>query len=273
MKKATQMDLLGYPVGEIDAAAAMTSDIVMSPDLTHAEINDYVEIERRTMDAYRGMNRKYTPLMHDSVTGSTLCGGRYVFDTWENAQDYFRWTVEGLEFEPGIKFWNRPIFREVDKHVWKVIGAHDFKPVDTHGVNRFERWSYAAGASDAHAMLHEIWPQLRDAGNRNGLGAAWLLDQPDEKQIAIFMTGCSAMEDSDAAALRGSVDALSLMPSLGQMLPLELVATKLFDRTSPILSTWLPLSRQQGGAPVANPSSPPWPRFSVSPQHVEKPAA
>ena len=197
-----------------------------------------------------------------------LCGGRYVFDTWENVQDYFRWTVEELEFEPGVKFWDRPIFPEVDKHIWKVIGAHDFTPVGTHGVNRFERWSYRADADVAQALLAAIWPELGDGARHDGLGTVWLLDQPDEKQVAILTTGSRALADDTVAALRRSVDALALTPSFGRLLPLGLDTTKLFDRTSPILSTWLPLSRQQGGAPVANPSSPPWPHFTVPPQRV-----
>ncbi|MFA6605549.1 MAG: hypothetical protein WCS75_00970, partial [Sphingomonas sp.] len=101
------MKVLGYRIGEINAEAAMTSDIVMKSDLPFDMLNDFVEIERRVMDIHAGMNRKYTPFQYDPVTGGPLCGGRYVFDTWENVQKYFRWTVEELEFEPGVKFWNR----------------------------------------------------------------------------------------------------------------------------------------------------------------------
>lgn len=75
-------------------------------------------------------------------------------------------------------------------------------------------------------------------------------------------------EDSDLARLATSVDTLALMPSLGAGLDPALGLTKLFDRTSPVLSIWLPLSRQLGGAPVANPSSPPWPMPDVAPQQV-----
>lgn len=99
----------------------------------------------------------------------------------------------------------------------------------------------------------------------------WLLDQPDEKQVAILTTGRSALDDVDVEALRASVDTLALMPSLGLLLPVRLGLTRLFDRTSPIFSTWLPLSRQRGGAPVANPSSPPWPLPTVAPQEAEAP--
>lgn len=88
------MQILGYEIGEINAKAAMTSDIVMRADLTFNMINDYVEIERRTMDVHTGMNRKYTPFQYDPVSAGPLCGGRYLFDTWENVQTYFKWSEQ-----------------------------------------------------------------------------------------------------------------------------------------------------------------------------------
>lgn len=262
------MQVLGYGIGEIKAEAAMTSDIIMREDVPFNVLNDYVEIERRTMDVRPGMNRKYTPFMYSPITGGPLCGGRYVFDTWERVQTYFKWTQEELEFEPGIKFWDREIFGKVDKHIWKVAGAHDFAPVETHGVNRFERWSYAAEPKDAHRILKELWPTLREKAREAMLGTAWLLDQPDEKKLAIFVTGQDAQKDQDVEKLASSVDRLARMRSLGDLLPTELGLQKLFDRTSPIFSTWLPLSRQLGGAPVANPSSPAWPLPTVAPQAI-----
>lgn len=262
------MEVLGYGIGKINAEAAMTSDIVMKSDIPFDMLNDFVEIERRVMDVHAGMNRKYTPFQHDPVTGGPLCGGRYVFDTWDNVQKYFKWTVEALEFEPGVKFWNREIFPQVDKHIWKVVGAHDFAPVETHGVNRFERWHYTGDADATRAALDTLWPVLRAAAERAGLGTVWLLDQPDEKQIAILITNRSALLDTDIPALRASVEAMMAMPSLGTLLPDGLGLTKAFDRTAPIFSTWLPLSRQLRGAPVANPSSPALPFPRVAAQEV-----
>jgi hypothetical protein len=262
------MKIRGYQVGDIKADAAMTSDIVMRSDLSFDRINDAVEIERRIMDVHPGMNRKYTPFQYDPVTGDPLCGGRYVFDTWENVQNYFRWTLEEFEVEPGVKFWDRSIFSKVDKHIWKVVGAHDFTHVETHGVNRLERWRYTADADQARRMLDHLWTVLRERASREKLGTAWLLDQPDEKQVAILVTGRTALLDSDMAAVSASVEKLAAMPSLGVILPAELGLTKVFDRTSPVFSTWLPLSRQQHGAPVAHPSYPAWPLPSVSPQVV-----
>lgn len=262
------MNVLGYEIGEIHAEAAMTSDIVLPRDLPFEQLNDYVEIERRSMDTYRGMNRKYTPIQYDTVTGGPICGGRYVFDTWENVQDYFRWTQEELEFEPGVKFWDRAMFQQVDKHIWKVIGAYDFTHVDTHGVNRFERWTYTADAVDAKRILKELWPQVQEQARQAGLGSVWLLDQPDEKMIAIMTSGATAREDNDVDAAQRAIAKLSGMTSLGALLPASLGATAVFNRTSMVFSTWLPLSRQQKGAPAINQMSPPLPFPNVPAQEI-----
>lgn len=262
------MNVLGYAIGEIHAEAAMTSDIVLPHDLPFDKLNDYVEIERRSMDIYRGMNRKYTPIQYDTVTGGTICGGRYVFDTWENVQDYFRWTQEELEFEPGIKFWDRAMFQQVDKHIWKVIGAHDFTHVDTHGVNRFERWHYGADPAVVKEALTLLWPQLREQARRAGLGSVWLLDQPDERQIAIMTSNATAHDDNDVPSAQHAVAQLANMPSLGALLPAHLGLRAAFNRTSMVFSTWLPLSRQQRGAPAINPMSPPLPLPAVPTQEV-----
>ena len=42
-----------------------------------------------------------------------------------------------------MKFWNRAFFLGVDRHIWRVTGAHDFTPLaTTHYTNGFERWTY-----------------------------------------------------------------------------------------------------------------------------------
>lgn len=117
------MTILGYETGEILAKAAMTSDFELVGDIPNQVLVDQMEIERRSMDIRPGMNRKYSPLGFHAATGAQINGGRYLFDTWENVSDYARFTSEELEFEAGVKFWDRDIFGPVDRHIWKVIGA------------------------------------------------------------------------------------------------------------------------------------------------------
>ena len=118
------MDIRGYRTGPVRADAAFTSDFAIPDDIPMQNLVDMVEIERRSMDVRPGMRHKYTPLRFDPATGTRQVGGRYLFDTWENAVDYNTFTSKELEFEPGVKFWDRPFFLGVDRHIWRVTGAH-----------------------------------------------------------------------------------------------------------------------------------------------------
>ncbi|QGH61594.1 hypothetical protein [Serratia proteamaculans] len=264
------MSVRGYGIGEIKAEAAMTSDITLRKDISIEMLTDLMEAERRMMDVYTGMNRKYAPFGYSPVTGGPLTGGRYVFDSWENVKDYFRFTREELEFEPGVKFWDRPVFRHVDKHIWKVIGAHDFLPVDQHRINRFERWTYTADSSRVADVLSKAWPAMREEARHQGLAGVWLLHQPDEKQIAVLLladTEQVTAQNGEGVA-ENALQQLAMVPSLGSHFPAIDGLKKAFDRTNMIMSSWLPLSRQQKGAPVANPMSPPLPMPEIPAQKV-----
>lgn len=250
------MDILGYDTGPINAKAGFTSDITLGANITAQDLVDMVERERPNMDIRPGMRHKYTPLRFDPATGILYNGGRYLFDTWENVLDYNRYTNEELEPEPGVKFWTRASFVNVDKHYWRVTGAHDFKPLATsHHINRFERYAYTN--ENVADLLERTWPAIRDDAQKQGLSSAWLMYQPQEKQIGI-LTVASKTDDKDpAAAVSGGLLALENAQSAGRLLPAELGLTKLFDRTSLIISSWLPLSRALGGAHSSFPVSPP----------------
>lgn len=261
------MTILGYETGEILAKAAMTSDFELVGDIPNQVLVDQMEIERRSMDIRPGMNRKYSPLGYQAATGMQSNGGRYLFDTWENVCDYARFTSEELEFEPGVKFWDRDIFGPVDRHVWKVIGAHDFTPLaTTHHVNRFERWTF--NGDNPEQLLTRIWPTVRKHAEKHGLAAVWLMYQPDEKQIAILSVACKVEGDQPLDVATRSIDRLAIMPSAEPLLPLDLNVEKIFDRTTPILTMWLPLSRHLHGEPSAYPMSPPFAQPQVAPQRV-----
>jgi hypothetical protein len=104
------MDIRGYGTGPITADAAFTSDFAIPDDIPMQHLVDMVEIERRSMDVRPGMRHKYMPLRFDPASGARQVGGRYLFDSWHDAVDYNTFTSEDLEFEPGVKFWDRPFF-------------------------------------------------------------------------------------------------------------------------------------------------------------------
>lgn len=248
------MSVLGYKTGELNVEAAMTSDIVVRPDMNLQALADAIEMSRPIMDIHKGMERKYTPFNFDLVNAGPISGGRYVFDTWENAQRYYRWTHDEFEVEPGQKFWEWSNFLSVDKHIWRVVGAHDFIPIELHGVNRFERWQYTADT--VRTELLEIWPALRERARKSGLGSVWLLDQPEEKQIAILTTDSANPGGNTLLSAQATITRASARDSLGQMLHNIVGLTKLFDRTNLVISTWVPVSRDLGGDHVAHPMKP-----------------
>ncbi|MCL6238492.1 MULTISPECIES: hypothetical protein [Acinetobacter] len=259
------MAILNYETGPIQAEAAFTSDFPVASEIKMHDLVNMQEIERRSMDVRPGMRHKYMPLGFDRFSGALWTGGRYLFDTWENVKDYERFTSEELEFEPNVKFWSRPFFLNVQRYIWRVAGAHDFKPLATsHHVVRFERFSTQHDQLDQ--LLKEVWPTLREQAQALGLSSAWLMFNQDEKQVSIVTVAAkvdtgNAAEDSIKALAK-----LESMSSLSELLPSELKLTPLFDRTNPILAQWLPLSRVAGGEPSAHPMSPPLAAPTVEPQ-------
>jgi hypothetical protein len=247
------MEIRGYGTGLIAADAAFTSDFAIPDGIPMQHLVDMVETERRSMDVRPGMRQKYMPLRFDPASGARQVGGRYLFDTWDNAVDYNAFTTEELEFEPGVKFWDRPFFLGVDRHIWRVTGAYDFAPLATHYVNRLERWTYTVG--NPERLLEPLWPTVRENAGWQGLASVWLLFQPAEGQIGILTVAAKADGRDPADAAARSLTALERAGSVGEFLPAELGAEKVFDRTSLILSMWLPLSRAAGGSPSAFPAA------------------
>ncbi|QIB44433.1 hypothetical protein [Streptomyces aureoverticillatus] len=247
----------GYEVGPIPMEAAFTSDFPLAQGVGVQEIVDKQEVERRVMDVRPGMYAKYMPSrIEEGGAGTHFTGGRYLFETWDDVLDYERFTSEELEFEPGVKFWSRPFFLNVERFVWRVAGAHNFLPLEEHHVSRFERFRYEG---DADLAVERAWASLRDEAEARGLGAVWLLHQPEQRLIGIH----SVASREASAGLEAEV-------SLGSLLPESLAAERYFDRTSRILSLWLPKSRLAGGVPSAYPMSPPLPLPTVP---VQVPAA
>jgi NADPH2:quinone reductase len=249
------MQILGYDTGPITCRAAFTSDFAVPADMLIQQLVNNVENERASMDVRRGMRHKYVPLRFDPATGAHLVGGRYLFDSWDDVVDYVRFTSSELEFEPGVKFWDRQFFLDIDKRAWYVVGAHDFTPIaSTHYVNRLERFTYAG--ADIRGRLAAVWPTVSEAAATQRLASAWLLFQPDEHQIGIVTVAdrVEGSDDSDTASR--SLAALEHSKSLARFLPRELAPEKVFDRTSLNLSLWLPRSRDTGGAPSTFPTFP-----------------
>ena len=177
-----------------------------------------------------------------------------MFETWDDVLDYMRFTSEELEFEPGTKFWNRPFFSNIDKRAWHVVGAHDFTPLATHYVNRFERFAYEA--ESAMTALQAAWPAIREAAREAERASVWLLNQPDERQVGLLTVAMQLPGSNQTEQASRSLTALEHAESLASRISSQIALRPLFDRTSLNLSLWLPWSRRAGGDPSIFPTFP-----------------
>jgi len=124
------------PGGQPQSAAAkkpkgcFTCDFGLPGALPLGQVPALIERDRMYMAEQPGMRTKHLPLRIDFNTGNLLSGGRYLFDTFEEAQDYKDWITNGFVLD-GVNFLQRPFFLAPECHTWRVIGARDFGPVKT----------------------------------------------------------------------------------------------------------------------------------------------
>jgi hypothetical protein len=256
-KVRNPMNVRGYQTGPIACQAAFTADFEIAHEIPLPHVISKVDSDRQRMDVRRGMRSKYVPLRFDPATGAHQIGGRYLFDTWDDVVDYMRFTTEELEFEPGTKFWDRPMFSNVSKLAWQVVGAHDFLPVTAHYVSRFERFAY--DAATPVESLDAAWPGICDAAQEEGLASVWLLTQTEERQVGLVTVATHISGDNDAERASRSLAALERRTSLLGDLSNRAGIRKVFDRTSLNLSIWVPRSPPRGGAPSIFPTFPVYP--------------
>ncbi|KAJ4233504.1 hypothetical protein NW757_013727 [Fusarium falciforme] len=244
----------GYSVGDIQAKAAFTSEIEVNGLPSLQDVVNFQEVHRQTMDTRPGMYLKYLPHRYEPVNGELRSGGAYLFDTHENASDYWDWTANVFEPEAGVKFWNLPLFKTSKRFVWDVIGATNFAPVDTHAVGRFQRWSY--DGENVEEELRRVFPDLKKRAKDQGAAAFWLLHHPIEKLIGIQLAFPKAQGVEFPAIGLESLAQVASQVSLGSLFPVSIRMKKAVDWTSLFLAIWLPRSRLEGGVPYSSPMYP-----------------
>jgi hypothetical protein len=248
-------DIRGYEVGELPVKGAVTSEIFVAGFGVplQAFINAQY-LDSKIMSERPGMHLKYLPYQYDTVTGKLISGGSYLFDTWENAKEYARWANEDFEVgEPKVKFWDQPMFESHSGRVWKVIDAHSFAPIEEHAIGRLQQWT--CRAPDAEAALHEAFPALRALVQDQGAASIWLLYSPEDNVVGIQL-GFKKDGQNDAESARRSLTMVEKLPPIDQNLPTALCLEPLSDRSSILLTLWLPKSRAAGGSELAIPYYP-----------------
>jgi hypothetical protein len=130
---------MSYPAGPIAAQGCFTADFGLAADVPVAQVPAVIEQDRAVMAMRPGMRQKHLPVAFDESTARFVSGGRYLFDTFEHAAAYREWAANEFVVD-GTKFFERPYFIDPVFFAWRVIGAHDFKPIaDAHKVIRFGR--------------------------------------------------------------------------------------------------------------------------------------
>lgn len=239
-------------VGPVPSDGAFTCDFQVRGDFPIERVPPVIERDRIYMARRPGMLRKHIPLRPDPATGNLRSGGRYLFDTHDNAKAYKSWVEEEFILD-GTLFFDREEFLDVDCHAWKTIGAEDFADIhDTQVVFRTERW--AVPESNQLPFLKSRWPAIRDEAALRGLTSVWLLYGKQERLVTlVYFANRTAPAGTDFAGLI----ALESAPPLGALFA-DQMWTKTMDRTQFSLTIWFPNPFPVGdrGEPSLWPNSP-----------------
>lgn len=263
MLAANNRKILGYGLGEIPTQGAVTADItIINPNVPLQALVDGQYQDSKTMDRRPGMYVKYFLYQTQEETGKILTGGSYLFDTQDNAEAYARWTTEDYKVgTPETPFWEQPMFESTTRIVWKVIGAHNFAPIEEHAIGRLQRWK-CHGRTGVEKTLRDVYPALKSAAKSQDAAAIWLLYSPGEEMVGLQLSFLKGDGGDDLDSVKQSVDSVAGKPSLGHALPESLALDSVFDRCSAFLTLWLPGSRAAGGSSRAMPWYPALPSIT-----------
>ena len=256
MNNPTPWHGFSYEPGPIHVEGAVFDDFRLTEHLPAEKAPAVIERDRLFMAARPGFNRKLLPLRVDPTSGLAYSGGRYLLDTYENAVEFARWVTEDFVID-GTLILDRPDFAEVTAHVWRVIGAYDFTPLETtQKVMRVERFSTTGGG---HRWLQSHWAAIRDRAEGVGMASVWLLDNEAQQAAALVTVADQVTGAQSAEPDFASVKALEGKPSLvldgessGQL-------ERVFDRTSWVFTIWRPYRQGEQSDRALWPNSPPLP--------------
>ncbi len=242
-----------YTPGPISAAGAFTADFGLPGTMPLEQLPGLIERDRLVMTKRPGMRQKHLPFRMNAANGMVLSGGRYLFDTFDQAEAYRAWAQREFVVD-GVAFFKRPYFLNPVVLAWHVVGAHDFHALHAgHSCLRLERWAVEDEA--VFSRLPASWAPLQAQAEQQGYSSVWLLQNPEHRQVGLVtVTG-------QRLASAGSISQppTEATESLGAQLEAGGGVRKLFDRTSWVLTIWQPHSDSPETAALW-PNSPPLPR-------------
>lgn len=242
--------------GNLAAEGAFTCDFGLSPNLPLDRVGPTIERDRMYQAARPGFQRKLIPLGIDFTTGGLRSGGRYLFASRDDADDYKVW-VENEFVLDGVKFFDRPDFVGPDCHAWSVIAAHDLGDLHTaQVVLRTERWSVPE--DNQRTLLKERWPAILTEAGQQRLMGVWLLYNKQERLVSLVYFADRVAPKDPFSPDFASLFTLQFAPPLGEIFD-DQGWTRAFDRTQWVLSIWFPFVLGDRGEPSLWPNSPPFP--------------
>jgi hypothetical protein len=242
--------------GRIKAKGAFTCDFALPGDFPFGQVAPVIERDRMYMAERPGMQRKQIPMRFDFSNGQLLTGGRYLFDTEEDAVKYKSWVEDDFVLD-GTHFFDRPYFLNPDCHSWGVVAAYNLKDIQQQTVMRTERWAVPQG-SQTHA-LKETWPSILEEARRRGLTGVWLLYNEQENLAQLVYFADRVVPQDPYVPDFASLAALESAPPLGAAFDGQTGWAKTFDRSQWVLTVWFPFALGDHGQPSLWPNSPPLP--------------
>ncbi len=242
--------------GNIKAKGAFTCDFALPGDFPFSQVAPVIERDRMYMAERPGMQRKQIPMRIDFSNGNLLTGGRYLFDTEQDAAKYKSWVENDFVLD-GTHFFERPYFLNPDCHSWGVVGAHNIKDIQQQIIMRTERWS-VPHESQMH-LLKQSWPLILSDARQRGLTGVWLLYN-EREQLAQLVYFADRVAPQDPFMFDfASLAALEFAAPLGSVFDTQPEWTRTFDRTQWVLTFWFPFLPGDHGQPSLWPNSPPLP--------------
>jgi len=241
-------------IGKVKAKGAFTADFALPASMPPNLVAPLIERDRMYMAARRGMQNKYLPLKFEAGTGNLLSGGRYLFDTEHDAEQYRDW-VENDFILDGMHFFDRPFFINPDFHSWRVIEAHHLDELAKRVIVRTERWSVPN--NDQVDTLQQKWDGILDEARTRGLTSVWLLYNAEERLVQLVYFA-NRISQQGSTPYDAGLTALESSNPLGHHFD-DQAWTKTFDRTQWVLTIWFPFVTGDNGEPSLWPHSPPFP--------------
>lgn len=243
----------------IDSRGAFTCDFGLSPAVSPDEVGPTIERDRMFMAERPGMIHKHIPFSVDPVDGEPKSGGRYLFDTLEQARGYFRWVREEFVLD-GVPFLEREEFVDPECRAWATVMAREFAPIRTaHFTTRTERWDVPESVS--FWSLRNVMLDLASESEARGHAGVWMLFDEDDDVVSVVYFA-DRLAPVDVTPDAGLVT-LAAEPPLGDTVA-EHGWERVFDATQWVLNVWFPYAFADRGEAALWPNSPLLPEPTTS---------